>query len=103
MQDIIKAPLSSEQLAMRYRDLCDDPCFANVPGKIEIDVWGRMVMSPPSNYHGAVQSALSIKLAALGGRSVVEASVVTDAGLFVADVDGFQEMYNTSFVVLLIH
>lgn len=84
--ELIEAPLSREELAVRYRELCDDPRFTNVPGKIELDRWGRMVMSPPSNYHGAVQSALSIKLAALGGRSVVEASVVTDAGLFVADV-----------------
>jgi Uma2 family endonuclease len=84
--EVIESPLTSEELAVRYRALCDDPRFANVPGKIELDVWGRMVMSPPSNYHGAVQSALAMRLASLGGRAFTEASVLTAAGLFVADV-----------------
>jgi Uma2 family endonuclease len=85
--ELIEAPLSREELAMRYRELCEDPRFNNVPGKIELDVWGRMVMSPPpSNYHGAMQFTLGARLAGLGGRCFVEASVVTDAGLFVIDV-----------------
>ena len=86
MHELIEAPLSSEDLAARYRALCADPCYANVPGKIELDVWGRMVMSPASNYHSALQTALAGRLAVLGGRAFVEASVVTDAGVLVADV-----------------
>ena len=86
MPEIVEAPLSLDELAMRYRALCDDPCYANVPGKIELDAWGRMVMSPASNYHSAVQAALIGKLAALGGRVFVEASVVTTTGVQVADV-----------------
>jgi Uma2 family endonuclease len=85
--ELIEAPLSREELAVRYRELCEDPRYNNVPGKIELDVWGRMVMSPPpSNYHGAMQFTLGARLASLGGRCLVEASVVTGAGLFVADV-----------------
>ena len=84
--ELIETPLSREELGVRYREMCEDPRLANVPGKIELDRWGRMVMSPPSNYHGAVQSALGARLAAMGGRSFVEASVVSDAGVFVADV-----------------
>jgi Uma2 family endonuclease len=86
MQELIEAPLSSEELAARYRALCDDPCYANVPGKIELDVWGRMVMTPASFYHGVVQGRLCRSLAALGGEVAVEAPVVTLTGLFVADV-----------------
>jgi Uma2 family endonuclease len=86
MPEVVEAPLSSEALAARYRALCDDPCYANVPGKIELDVWGRMVMSPASNYHSALQALLVSKLAALGGRVFAEASVVTSAGVLVADV-----------------
>jgi Uma2 family endonuclease len=85
-QELIEAPLSREELGARYRALCEDPLYANVPGKIEIDVWGRLLMSPPSNYHGAIQSRLGQKLAALGGQVFMEASVVTTAGVFVADV-----------------
>jgi Uma2 family endonuclease len=85
-QELIEAPLSAEELAMRYRKLCDDPCYANVPGKLELDVWGRMVMSPASNYHSALQGALAAKLADLGGRAFAEASVLTGVGVLVADV-----------------
>ena len=84
--EVIEAPLSSEDLAARYRALCDNPCYANVPGKIELDTWGRMVMSPASSYHSALQAALAARLAVLGGKPFVELSVVTEAGILVADV-----------------
>ena len=32
-QELIEKPLSSDELAVRYRALCDDPCLVNVPGK----------------------------------------------------------------------
>jgi Uma2 family endonuclease len=86
VQELIEEPLSSEELATRYRALCEDPCYANVAGKIELDTWGRMVMSPASNYHSALQTRISQRLAALGGQTFVEASVVTTAGVLVADV-----------------
>jgi len=86
MQELIEEPLSGDELAARYRALCEDPCYANVPGKIELDVWGRMVMTPASFYHGVVQGRLVRALATLGGEVVVEAPVVTPLGLFVADV-----------------
>lgn len=87
IQEVIEAPLSGEELAVRYRALCDDPCYANVPGKLELDLWGRVLMSPPSFYHGLVQARLvQILKAALGGESTVEAPIVTPFGLFVTDV-----------------
>lgn len=54
--ELIEAPLTRDELGARYRALCEDPLYANVPGKIELDVWGRMVMSPPSYYHGLLPS-----------------------------------------------
>ena len=86
VRELIEEPLSGEELAARYRALCEDPLYANVPGKIVIDVWGRMVMSPPSNYHGALQFRLGMRMEALGGEVQVETSVVTPAGVFVTDV-----------------
>ena len=95
MQELIEVPLSRDDLGARYRALCDDPCYANVPGKIELDAWGRMVMSPASNYHSALQAVLAGKLAVLDGRVFAEASVVTSAGVLVADVawasEGFMQ------------
>ena len=86
VRDLIEEPLSREELAARYRALCEDPRYENVPGKIEIDVWGRLLMSPPSNYHGTLQVRLARHLQGLGGEAQVEASVVTPAGVFVTDV-----------------
>jgi Uma2 family endonuclease len=84
-QEVIEAPLSAGELALRYRDLCDDPCFANVPGKIELDVWGRVLMSPPGTYHGLVQGRLCQRLAILGGETFGEVAIATAMGLFVTD------------------
>ena len=86
VHELIEAPLSRDELAMRYRALCDDPCYASVPGKIELDVWGRLLMTPPSYYHGAVQGRLCQILTTLGGQASVEAPIATATGLFVADV-----------------
>jgi Uma2 family endonuclease len=86
-QELIEAPLSPEELAAKYGELCDDPSFANVQGKIEIDLWGRLLMSPPPRpYHGRMQIKLSDKLAQLGGERTVEAAIATPLGLFVADL-----------------
>jgi Uma2 family endonuclease len=84
--EVVETPLSSQALGERYRAICEDPCYANVPGKIELDVWGRMLMSPASNYHSALQLELGSRLKAMGGRAFTEASVVTPAGVLVADV-----------------
>ena len=86
VRELIEAPLSGEELAARYRALCESPLYANLPGKIELDPWGRMVISPASNYHGALQTRLVRSLQALGGEAQVEASVLTPAGVLVADV-----------------
>jgi Uma2 family endonuclease len=87
MPELIEAPLSREELAVRYRELCDDPCLANVPGKIELDVWGRLLMTPAATYHGLVQGRLSVKLKnALGGEVITEAPIATALGLFIPDV-----------------
>jgi Uma2 family endonuclease len=67
--------------------MCEDRVYAGVPGKFEVDVWGRVLISPPpSNYHGALRSRLSRKLTPLGGQMLMNASIVTSAGVFVADL-----------------
>lgn len=86
MREVIEAPLSSEELAARYRGLCADPRFENLPGKIELDPWGRILMSPASTYHGVLQGRLCRRLAVLGGEAFVEGPVVSSIGLLVADV-----------------
>ena len=97
-QELIEAPLSRQELAVRYRDLCTDPTYNRVPGKIEIDLWGRLVMTPPSFYHGLVQGRVIQALSAIqGGEVLGETPIATAAGLFVADVtwasNGFVQAY----------
>ena len=84
--ELIETPLSNEQLAERYRALAEDPRFADLPGKIELDVWGRIIVSPASNLHALLQGRLIQRLAAIGGDALAEASVSTAIGILVADV-----------------
>jgi Uma2 family endonuclease len=86
--ELIEAPLSREELAVRYEKLCDDPWMAKVEGKVEIDVWGRVMMTPPPAYlHGLVQARLVKALNALpNGEAGVETPIATSAGLFSADI-----------------
>ena len=85
-QELIEAPLTSHELAARYRELCEDARFSKVPAKIELDLWGRMVMSPASTYHAQIQGALCQRLAVLGGVALVEPPIVTAVGLCAPDL-----------------
>lgn len=84
--ELIEAPLSTEQLVERYRDMCYDRRFANVPGKLELDRWGRVLMTPADVYHGQIQGRLCQKLAVLGGETLIEAGIATPEGVFVPDL-----------------
>lgn len=86
MSEIIEEPLTPEALGEMYRKMCDDWYFASVPGKLEIDTWGRMIMSPASTYHGTMQARLAQRLTPLGGNALVEVGIATPAGAFVPDV-----------------
>jgi Uma2 family endonuclease len=86
-QELIEAPLSSEELGARYRALCEDPMYAEVPGKFELDIWGRVLLTPPrSNYHGILRARLAQRIARRDGEVFMQVSVVTAIGVCVADV-----------------
>lgn len=70
--ELVEAPLSTEQLAARYREMCDDARFSNIPGKVELDLWGRVLMTPASTNHGRIQGRICQKLAHLGGETLIE-------------------------------
>ena len=86
--ELIEQPLSREELAVRYEKLCDDPWMAKVEGKIEIDAWGRVMMTPPPAYvHGWVQARLIQILGTLAGGDVAgESPIATSTGVFAADI-----------------
>ncbi|MFM9970143.1 MAG: Uma2 family endonuclease [Burkholderiales bacterium] len=85
--EVMEQPLSREALAQRFRDLCEDPRFANLPGKVELDAWGKIIVSPANNQHGLLQARLvELLRRSLGGSALVEASISTNPDLRVADV-----------------
>lgn len=93
--ELIEAPLSREELAVRYEKLCEDPWMAKVQGKVEIDAWGRVMMTPPpAYYHGAVQARLIQTLGRLpGGQVAAESPIATSKGVFAADVTWASDVF----------
>ncbi len=73
---------------MNWQEICDDPVLRDLPYKIELNEWGKIVMSPASNYHGILQAALirAMARAREDGTIIAECSVKTGKGVKVADV-----------------
>lgn len=84
---------------MRWEQVLADPSLRDLPYKIELNEFGKIVMTPASNRHGFVQADLVATMgrAMAGGRVIVECSVDTDKGVKVADVawcsDAFLERH----------
>ncbi|MCU0868226.1 MAG: Uma2 family endonuclease [Burkholderiales bacterium] len=79
---------SPEALALRWHELLADPLLADLPYKIELNAWGKIEISPASNRHGYLQMAVGAALmqALPAGRTIAEASILTDIGVRVPDV-----------------
>lgn len=73
---------------MNWQEVCNDPTLRDLPYKIELNEWGKIVMSPASNFHGILQAALirAMAKAREDGTIIAECSVKTDKGVKVADV-----------------
>jgi Uma2 family endonuclease len=77
-----------EALALRWAELCSDPRLHDLPGKIELNAYGVIEMSPASNRHGMSQAAIATALAEQlpAGTAIVECSITTNDGVRVPDV-----------------
>jgi Uma2 family endonuclease len=73
---------------MKWSDVIDDPVLTELPFKIELNEWGKIEMSPASNLHGMLQTAIvfNLKLLCEGGKAFVECSIETTKNVKVADV-----------------
>ena len=74
---------------MQWSDVLADSSLQDLPYKIELDEYGRIVMSPATNRHSELQGDLYFLLrrALAGqGKPLVECSIETTKGVKVADV-----------------
>jgi Uma2 family endonuclease len=77
-----------EALVLRWAELCADPRWHDLAGKIELNGLGVIEMSPASNRHGIRQLAIghALTLQLPSGTAIVECSVLTTDGVRVPDV-----------------
>jgi Uma2 family endonuclease len=73
---------------MDWASVIDNPYLKDLPFKIELNKWGKILMSPASNHHGILQSEAVFYLRSKlpNGRVIVECSINTQDGVKVADV-----------------
>jgi Uma2 family endonuclease len=72
---------------MNWAEVCADPYFRDAPYKIELNPFGKVVMSPASYKHSVIQFELGMLLRQhLGGVISVECPVKIGASVKVPDV-----------------
>lgn len=91
--------IQTEDPGMQWSDVVDNPMLANLPFKIELTKFGKLLMSPASNEHGRIQSRLSAMLLQhqQSGEVVAECSIATPDGVNVADVAWLSEEFVARF------
>ena len=96
MQLVIDLPPREEQIAFnrrRWSEICVDPTLAKLPGKIESNVHGHILMMPPaSGGHSYRQYQIqSLLTRFLHGIALPECPVSTLDGVRAADVGWYSE------------
>lgn len=73
---------------MEWSEVVDNPMLKDLPFKIELNKFGKLLMSPASNNHGMLQGRLAGALwnKQPKGEVITECSVQTSDGVKVADV-----------------
>jgi Uma2 family endonuclease len=73
---------------MNWQEVCNNPNLKNLPFKIELNEYGKIVMSPVKVCHSAFQGEIEYLLRTLlkRGRALPECAIATRKGTKVADV-----------------
>lgn len=73
---------------MQWAEVIDNPLLQDMPFKIELNKWGKILMSPASNNHGRLQYEVGAHIDRLkrSGKIIMECSIQTSDGVKVADV-----------------
>lgn len=80
---------------MEWSEVIDNPLLKNLPFKIELNRFGKLLMSPASNKHGIAQSRIGALLTNKhpNGVTISECSIQTTEGVKVADVAWASEAF----------
>jgi Uma2 family endonuclease len=75
-------------LAVKWKELIDNPFFRDIPYKVELNKFGQILMSPASNKRGILQFKISqsIKRIKKSGEIIIKCSILTSECVKVADV-----------------
>lgn len=73
---------------MQWREVCEHPDLRNLPFKIELDEYGKIVMTPVKVAHSALQGEIEFILRTQlpQGKTLPECAISTPRGTKVADV-----------------
>lgn len=73
---------------MNWQEACLHPHLRNLPFKVELNEYGKVVMSPVKVAHSALQGEIEFLLRSRlrGGKTLPECAIATDKGTKVADV-----------------
>ncbi|MDU9050874.1 MAG: Uma2 family endonuclease [Candidatus Electrothrix sp. Rat3] len=73
---------------MEWAEVIRNPFLQNLPFKIELNRFGKILMTPASNQHGRIQGRMAANLINKlpNGEVITECSVQTSEGVKVADV-----------------
>lgn len=73
---------------MNWQEVCEHPSLQDLPFKIELDEFGRIIMSPVKLYHSALQGEIEFLLRSMlkDGKTLPECAIKTSKGTKVADV-----------------
>jgi Uma2 family endonuclease len=96
MQLVIDLPSRQEQIAFnrrRWEEVCTDRSLADLPGRVETNAHGSLIMMPPpSGNHSSRQGEAAFLLRSLlGGKALPECPVSTIDGVRAADVGWYSE------------
>lgn len=84
---------------MEWAEVLENPLLKNLPFKIELNKFGKILMSPASNNHGRIQSRLAARLLNKlpKGEVITECSIMTSDGVKVADVAWLSDTFIQEF------
>ena len=73
---------------MEWSEVINNPILQDLPFKIELNKFGKLLMSPASNSHGRMQMKMGNKLSTSlpNGEVISECSIQTSEGVKVAYV-----------------